>query len=126
MNTRGAIKIAAALVASAALAGFVAVPSSAEPTASIREITKDASPAMAQDTYLQTIRALLAGKPGDAQSDADLIAGGKSICADIDAGATYATFESQMDEYKLNRAVYRVIIRSSVLTFCPEDSGILP
>lgn len=81
---------------------------------------------MSQETYLQTIRALLAGKPGDSQPDADLIAGGKSICADIDNGATYATFEGQIDEYKLNRAVYRVIIRSSVLTFCPEDAAILP
>lgn len=117
-------KTASALaIASVALLGTTtaasAGPKQAEPANST------VVPAMTQDTYLSTIRALLAGEPGDAQSDATLIDGGKSICSDIDAGATYDTFEDQMDEYQLNRAVYRVIIRSSVLTFCSQHAGIL-
>lgn len=79
--------------------------------------------AMDQETYIATIRGLLAGKPGSEQSDADLIAGGKSICTDIANGATSATFEKQIVDYGLDRAVYRTIIRSSIMTFCPESSA---
>lgn len=84
-----------------------------------------AAPTMTQDTYLATIRALLAGEPGDSQSDATLVEGGKSICADIEGGATAETFEEQIDAYGLNRAVYRVVIRSSILTFCPKYSSVI-
>lgn len=83
----------------------------------------DVRAALDQDTYLTAIRGLLAGKPGAAQSDADLIASGKSICVDIDAGATSATFEQQIVDYQLDRAVYRTVIRVSILTYCPEDSA---
>lgn len=119
----------AALLAAAAIAMLAAAPSNADAPAITRTIAapaeKAAAPAMTQATYIETIRALLAGQPGDSQSDKDLIAGGKSICTDIDNGADYGTFEQQIDQYDLNAAVYRVIIRSSVLTFCPEDAGVL-
>lgn len=119
----------AALVGAAAIALLAAAPSSADAPAMTRFASapaeKFAAPAMTQATYIETIRALLAGQPGDAQADKDLIAGGKSICVDIDNGADYGTFEQQIAQYELNAAVYKVIIRSSVLTFCPEDAGIL-
>jgi len=70
--------------------------------------------------YLATMRALLVGHPGQDQSDATLIEGGRSICAQIEDGATRQTFEAQLVEFDLDRTVYRVIIRSSIKTFCPE------
>jgi len=73
-----------------------------------------------QAEYVATMRALLVGKPGQAQSDATLIDGGKSICTQIDDGATRETFEAQIAEFDLDRTVYRVIVRSSIKTFCPQ------
>lgn len=118
-------------VVGAALVGMTALTaSSAQAEAPRAEIAEPATvealaipAAMDQETYLATIRGLLAGKPGSGQSDADLVAGGKSICSDIDSGATSATFEKQIVDYGLDRAVYRTIIRSSIMTFCPEDSA---
>jgi hypothetical protein len=113
----------------AALAGLVVLTASssqAEPPRAEHASTRDTlvTPgAMDQETYLATIRGLLAGKDGASQSDDDLIAGGKSICSDIDAGATSATFEKQIVDYGLDRAVYRTVIRASIMTFCPEDSA---
>lgn len=113
-----------------ALIGLTAITaSSAQAGAPRAEITAastqlaDAPRAMDQETYLATIRGLLAGEPGAEQPDSDLIAGGESICSDIDNGATSATFEQQIVDYDLNRAVYRTIIRASIMTFCPEDSA---
>lgn len=126
MRMRGALKVSVALLGATGLAGLAAIPSDANPTPAAPAIRTDGASAMTQETYIQTIRALLSGQPGDAQTDTSLVDGGKSICADIDGGATYATFLDQMSEYDLNRAVYRIIIRSSVLTFCPEHSDLLP
>lgn len=119
----------AALLAAAAVVLVGATTSSAAPTGAPKAPAPAAAvawvPTMSQATYLATIRALLAGEPGDSQSDATLVDGGKSICADVDNGATADTFEEQMDTYDLNRAVYRVIIRSSILTFCPQHSAVI-
>jgi hypothetical protein len=116
--TGGAVATAAAANADAPTAPVVIAHA---PVA----VDKGVAPAAVMDkaAYLVTIRGLLAGKPGQAQSDADLYASGKSICADIDAGATSATFEKQIKDYGLDRNVYRVIIRASILTFCPDDSA---
>jgi hypothetical protein len=76
--------------------------------------------------YLDTVRGLLSGIPHEEQSDADLIQGGKDLCAEIDRGATWETFSRQIDEVGGDRALYRAVIRAAVLSFCIEDSGILP
>lgn len=123
MKRRGIFALCAASIAM--LGSMPASQAEGISSTSVDQRAAAAAPTMTQDTYLATIRALLAGEPGDSQSDATLVEGGKSICADIEGGATAETFEEQIDVYGLNRAIYRVVIRSSVLTFCPQHSAVI-
>lgn len=135
MQTRGIVIGAGGTLAVLGLAFGLAGGASAAPPApgtvyvsAPIAAEKVAAPAPAvsagEAAFLLTIRGLLAGKPGDAQSDATLIAGGKSICADIDAGATSETFKGMVKEYDLNRAVYRLILSTSITAFCPAHTGV--
>lgn len=74
---------------------------------------------LGSDYYLETIRGLLSGVPHVDQPDADLIQGGKDLCAEMDAGATWDTFALQVDDIGGDRAFYRVVVRAAVMSFCP-------
>ncbi len=111
-----AVAVAGTLTAAASTTG-ANTPTVAVESASAR--------AMDQGTYLAIIRGMMATRAEHERTDAELIASGRSICADVDAGATMSTFNDQIREIDGDQVFYHVAIRSSVLTFCPQHRDIL-
>lgn len=70
--------------------------------------------------YLRDVREAMAEHGPGGQTDADLIASGRAICADLDTGATAQTFAEQIAEYDLDAEVYTAAISAAVDAFCAE------
>ena len=84
-----------------------------------------AVPALTQAVYLATVKQVGAGTTIVDQSDAAMIASGKSLCASIADGATRASFAKQVYDYGIDARVFRALLEASVLTYCPASADIL-
>lgn len=80
-------------------------------------------PTMSEHTYLAAIHALLAGRPHAEQPDSQYTQGGRDICAQIDAGDTWADFLADADEYDLDVGFHRAAIDLATATYCPQHAG---
>jgi len=118
---RAAVRVVGVMFALSLVVVATSAPVGSQPVAApgpIAAVKMTATSPRAE--YIATMRALLVGHPGQDQSDVTLIDGGRSICMQIEAGATRQTFEAQLVEFDLDRTVYRVIVRSAIKTFCPQ------
>lgn len=79
-----------------------------------------------QGVYLAAIRSAGAGTTIADQTDADLIHSGRSLCADIDRGYTWATFKQQTEQYDVDTDLFRKLLRAAVYTYCPQQANVLP
>ena len=85
--------------------------------------TAKASP---DQQYLQTVRVLLNGTSGGSQTDAQLVADGRSICSDVAHGASASTFTAQIHQYGMDYGLERALIRAAVLAYCPKATYAIP
>ena len=118
----GAVALAVAVAGTLTAAASASSNAASAPTAVVEST---ATRAMDQETYLTIIRGMMATRAEHERTDAELIASGRSICADVDAGATMSTFNDQIREIDGDQVFYHVAIRSSVLAFCPQHRDIL-
>lgn len=129
MNARSAIAGAVGTVlAGVAVFAVVAASNASEPTVSSAPPAIEApAPAsgLGADYYLRTVKSLLSDFEHTPQPDADYIAGGKSICTQIDNGATWQTFAEQIAEYGMDYDFRRQVVGAAVISFCPEHAAIL-
>lgn len=72
----------------------------------------------------ETVRHIGAGTTIADQTDAYLVRGAKSVCTDIDNGATRASFWSQVHEY-YTPWLFDAWLSISVRTYCPNHVNIL-
>lgn len=118
-----------ALLAALAIAGGATLAgSAAQADAPAASKTLVAPARMSERDYVATIRKLLAPiqPAAQQQSDAQLIAGGKDICAQLSGGATWQDFMADIDRYDLDPNFHIPAVVAAVRTFCPAQDPILP
>jgi len=81
-------------------------------------------PMSATETFVATVRQIGAGTTIADQTDAYLIRGGKSICADFKGGMTRASMWQQASPYYSPR-MFDGVIRAAVSAFCPAEASVL-
>jgi len=112
MSLRSAVAGAAVVIAaSVALTGSTA-PALAAP-ASV--------PTLSQSDYLSTIKGLMVGRGGVTRTDAEYVASGKSVCADLSAGETWSDAVKTVRSIDGDLTFYRAAFVASVGAFCPEN-----
>lgn len=114
--------IAAAVVALGCTAGAPTVAAPDLKAVSVAERPVVAA-GLGSDYYLRTVKSLLADVPHAPQPDADYIQGGRDICSQIDAGATWATFAGQIDEAGLDYDLHRAAVGAAIISFCPQHAS---
>ena len=97
----------------------------AAPTVRVTSSSPAAEPAMTQDRYLELVRAAGAGTTIAGRTDAELIASGKSLCSDLDHGATAATFAQQVYQYGIDAWVFKRLLSAAVYAYCPNHADVL-
>jgi len=83
-----------------------------------------AQPMSATATFVATVRQIGAGTTIADQTDAYLIRGGKSICADFDAGQTRQSMWAQVSPYYSPR-MFDGVLHAAVEAFCPAEASVL-
>lgn len=80
----------------------------------------EAVPLSPSTTYLVTMRGLLAGQERHDQTDAQLIASGKEVCAnEVAAGLTWESLDKMVKDRGLSVPFYRAYVQAAVEAFCP-------
>jgi len=83
---------------------------------------ENAVPMTSTNTYLMTMRGLLVGQERSDQTDAELIASGRAVCAnEVADGMTWASLDVMLREADLNVPFYRAYVQTAVATFCPGE-----
>jgi len=121
---RSVVKVCVMLAAVGALSGSVVVSAVAEAPGTVgRYSTPDsAAPLSATTTYLMTMRGLLVGQERSDQTDAELIASGRAVCAnEVAAGMTWASLDVMLRDADLNVPFYRAYVQTAVTAFCPGE-----
>ena len=117
-------KIAAGVAAVALVAGGIAYALSSD-TAEATTTVAAQTQTMSRAQFLTAVRQAGAGTMVAQQTDAYLVDSAKSLCADMDRGATAKTFASQVYQYGIDAGVFRELLRASVLTYCPQHEDVL-
>ena len=115
--------MAVAVGAFLAVAASNAQPVDTTPVAAAVEVAAPEPARISEGAFVAVMRGLLGDGPGSEQTDADLINGGRSICAEVSDGATWQTFSRQIEEVGGDFTFYRAAIRASVEAFCPASVG---
>jgi hypothetical protein len=83
-----------------------------------------AAPMSASASFVATVRQIGVGTTIADQTDAYLIRGGKSICADFDAGQTRQSMWAQVSPYYSPR-MFDGVLHAAVGAFCPSRLSVL-
>jgi len=122
MSTRGYIVgvVGIAMVAVSALTAMTTA-TAAEPAQVGRYSTVESAVAMdATSAYLVQMRGMLVGQNIHDQTDAELIASGRAVCAnEIAAGMTWGDLPALTEKWGLSLAFTRAYVASAVGAFCP-------
>jgi len=99
------------------MASFSGSAEASAPVAAVAPMSTSAS-------FVATVRQIGVGTTIMDQTDAYLINGGKSICADFKGGMTRASMWQQASPYYSPR-MFDGVVRAAVGAFCPEQSNVL-
>lgn len=110
--------------AAAVLGALVLVSVGGTSEASAPSVAPVAVVASSDAAFVAVVRQIGAGTTIADQTDAYLIRGGKSICADIDAGATRASMWASVSKYYTPQ-MFQGVLQASVLAFCPGHLTVL-
>jgi len=116
------------------MAGLAVVGGLAFGLVSVGGASQTAAPASSTASFIATVRQTGAGTVIEDQTDADLIAMGKGVCADIAAGQTGAAYWQRVtsaysassaegvgvSSYAQWMSIYTEWHQASILTFCPQ------
>jgi len=121
---RSVAKMCVMLATVGVLSGSVATSAVAEAPGTVGRYStvESAAPLSTTNTYLMTMRGLLVGQERSDQTDAELIASGRAVCAnEVADGMTWASLDVMLREADLNVPFYRAYVQTAVATFCPGE-----
>lgn len=90
-------------------------------------VTAQAAPTLlppSEERFPGQVRRIAAGTSAADRTDRELVASGRRLCAELDAGATAASFAAAAKTYDIDRAVFDRLLETSVATFCPQHASI--
>jgi hypothetical protein len=76
-----------------------------------------------EERFPGQVRRIAAGTGAAARTDRELVASGQRLCAELDAGATAASFAADAKAYDVDPVVFDRLLETSVATFCPEHAA---
>ena len=77
-----------------------------------------------EERFPGQVRRIASGTSAENRTDPELVAAGQRLCAELDAGATTASFAADAKAYDVDEAVFDQLLETSVATFCPEHAGV--
>ena len=90
-------------------------------------VTAQAAPSLlppSEERFPGQVRRIASGTSAADRTDRELVASGRRVCAELDAGATATSFAAAAKTYDVDQAVFDRLLETSVATFCPEHASV--